>query len=529
MRALLLLILMGLCIAVPAAAQQQANRVAFVIGNSAYQHAEVLPNPTADAELMERTLRAAGFDRIIVARDLGVSDFRQRLQAFQDLADNAEVALIYYAGHGIQVADQNRLLPIDADVTDPRNLPDIAINLDRLLDTLNNAQLRIVILDACRNNPFRGRLRSGDGTRAVGERGLAAIPSSRSGVLVMYAAAQGATASDGDSGANSPFAKALSEVLPQPGLPIHQLPYLVRDRTLELTNNVQEPYVSASISGRLFHLVPPQQSANVASASADEFVAFDDASRLAASGDCTAIRAHRARYTTGMTASAADIVIASCRQTVVAAVQSTTALPADFLSSLVASTREPLTRMDFAEVAAQLGCEPEALQAVAQVESGAAGAYTADGRPIILFEPHIFSRRTQRRFDASNPNVSYATWDSSRYPRTQGGRWNQLAEAYALDPENALASASWGRFGMIGFAHTSAGFPTPSAFVSNIVQSERRQLEAFAAFVRANNLADELVRKDWEGFARGYNGSGQVERYGRLMREAYERLRAQAG
>jgi len=203
------------------------------------------------------------------------------------------------------------------------------------------------------------------------------------------------------------------------------------------------------------------------------------------------------------------------------------AQPADtYLNSLVAESRTALTRDDFTAVATELGCEIEAVQAVVQVESGSLGAFAADGRPIILFEPHIFSRRTNRRFDVSNPTVSYPSWDASKYPRTQDGRWAQLREAYALDPEQAVASASYGLFQIMGFNFAACGFSNAKDFVADMSKSQVRQLAAFAKFVRTNNLADELQRKDWEGFALRYNGSGQVERYSRLMREAYDALKA---
>ncbi len=199
-----------------------------------------------------------------------------------------------------------------------------------------------------------------------------------------------------------------------------------------------------------------------------------------------------------------------------------------YLESLRAGSTAPLTRADYETIATQLGCEVEAVQAVVEVESGRAGAFGADGRPIILFEPHIFSRRTNRRFDATHPTISYPSWDASKYPRAQADRWNQLAAAYALDPVNAVASASYGLFQIMGFNHAACGFPDPKSFVTDMCVSQARQLAAFAAFVRSNNLADELVRKDWEGFARGYNGSGQVERYGGMMRDAYNRLKGVA-
>ncbi|MBL8547926.1 MAG: DUF3380 domain-containing protein [Hyphomonadaceae bacterium] len=196
-----------------------------------------------------------------------------------------------------------------------------------------------------------------------------------------------------------------------------------------------------------------------------------------------------------------------------------------YLASLKAQNSVALTREDYEAAAVQLGCEIEAVQAVVEVESGRAGAFGADGRPIILFEPHIFSRRTNRMYDASHPTVSYPTWDASKYPRTQDERWNQLKIAYALDPQNAVASASYGLFQIMGFNHAACGFADPKSFVTDMAKNQSQQLKAFTAFVRANNLADELVRKDWEGFARGYNGSGQVERYSGLMRAAYNRLK----
>lgn len=195
-----------------------------------------------------------------------------------------------------------------------------------------------------------------------------------------------------------------------------------------------------------------------------------------------------------------------------------------YLEGLVAGSRAPLTAADFQAIAQELGCEAAAVQAVVEVESGALGAFGADGRPIILYEPHIFSRRTERRYDASHPTISYRTWDASKYPRTQDARWEQLRQAYALSPQDAVASASWGKFQIMGFNHAACGFPDPKSFVADMCRSEVQQLKAFANFVRANNLADELQRKDWAGFAAGYNGTGQVERYSRLMREAYERI-----
>lgn len=210
-----------------------------------------------------------------------------------------------------------------------------------------------------------------------------------------------------------------------------------------------------------------------------------------------------------------------------AAVSRDNASGTHFLDTLVAENRAGLTRSDYEAAAARLGCEAEAVQAVVEVESGASG-FASSGKPIILYEPHIFSRLTSRRFDTTNPTVSYPTWDRTLYPRDQAGRWGQLREAYGLDAEAAVASASWGRFQIMGMNYDKCGFTKATDFVADMAKTEVRQLSAFEGFVRSSGIADELQRLDWEGFARVYNGPGQVERYGRLMREAYQRLKGVA-
>jgi len=198
-----------------------------------------------------------------------------------------------------------------------------------------------------------------------------------------------------------------------------------------------------------------------------------------------------------------------------------------FLESLRRRDETRLTMAHFEEAAQILGCEVAAIRAVIKVETGGAKAYDEEtGRPIILFEPHIFSRITQRRFDASHPQISYSSWGARPYVRSQADRWAQLAEAYALDQEAAVASASYGLFQILGMNHRICGYETAKAFVADYSQSEVRQLAAFLAFVRGKGIADELQRLDWEGFARVYNGPGQVDKYGRLLREAYEELKA---
>lgn len=197
----------------------------------------------------------------------------------------------------------------------------------------------------------------------------------------------------------------------------------------------------------------------------------------------------------------------------------------DYLSSLRVQDASPLTRADFEAVAARLNCEWEAVAAVAEVESGPLGGFAQDGKLIILFERHLFSRKTNSQFDQSHPHISNRT--PGGYPRTQAERWAQLTQAYALAPEAALESASYGRFQVLGQNYGNLSLSKASDYVAKLAKSERDQLEAFEGFVRANGLVDELQRKDWAGFASRYNGPGYAaNQYDTKMAEAYARLKA---
>jgi hypothetical protein len=196
-----------------------------------------------------------------------------------------------------------------------------------------------------------------------------------------------------------------------------------------------------------------------------------------------------------------------------------------FLASLRKQVDTPLRRADFEEVAGRLGCEWEAAAAVAEVESGPLGGFGQDGRPVILFERHLFSRKTNSQYDGSHPSISNRT--PGGYPRTQAERWTQLEQAYALDPEAALQSASYGRFQVLGQNYPNLGMANAHEYVAKLARSEKDQLEAFEGFVRANGLADELQRKDWAGFASRYNGPGYAaNQYDTKMAQAYQRLKA---
>jgi len=178
----------------------------------------------------------------------------------------------------------------------------------------------------------------------------------------------------------------------------------------------------------------------------------------------------------------------------------------------------PLRDADFEDAAKKLGCTVAAVRAVAQVES-AGGGFLDDGRPKILFERHIFHQRTAGRFSAMHSNVSWP----QRGGYLGGAReYDRLKEAIALDRKAALESASWGKFQVMGFNCTLCGHPDVESFTAAMVLGEAAQLSAFVAFIRKSKLDDELVRRDWAGFARGYNGPSYAEkRYDRKLADAY--------
>lgn len=227
----------------------EAKRVALIVGNAQYENTSTLANPANDAEVVAASARKAGFDDVTVAQNLSIKEFQGALRDFRTKANGADVAMVYYAGHGIEGQGKNWLIPVDAELNADLDLPYEALNLDRVVEAVSGAQIRMVVLDACRNNPFAGTWKSE--TRSLA-RGLAGIDADD--ILVIYAAAPGQTAVDGD-GNNSPFASSFANRLPQAGLPVQLLGGMVRDDVLTATGGAQRPFVSASITGTPVYLV----------------------------------------------------------------------------------------------------------------------------------------------------------------------------------------------------------------------------------------------------------------------------------
>lgn len=221
------------------------RRVALVIGNSAYQAVSALPNPKNDATAVAEVFKGAGFAAVQVVTDGSRDGMIRALRAFQDEADKADWAVLYYAGHGLEIGGINYLVPIDAQLKTDRDVQDEAVSLNRVLDAITGAKkVKLVLLDACRDNPFAQQMQRTAASRGV-SRGLARIDPEGS-TMVVYAAKDGEVAEDGN-GEHSPFAAALIHRLQQPGVEINRLFGLITGDVMVATSNHQRPYVYGSI------------------------------------------------------------------------------------------------------------------------------------------------------------------------------------------------------------------------------------------------------------------------------------------
>jgi hypothetical protein len=241
--------------AVFATAAAADRRVALVIGNSAYKSAPSLSNTINDATAISNVLKSAGFDVVLSRNDLGVVDFKRAVREFLITAENADIAVVYYAGHGVEMGGTNYLIPTDARLTRDYDVEDEAVGLDRLIWALQPVKrLRLILLDACRDNPFGSRVRSA-GLRSAMRGGLGKLEDVSADTLVAYAAKAGSVSYDGD-GANSPYATALVRHLAEPGVDIRIALGRVRDDVIAMTGGRQEPFIYGSLGGSTIPLVP---------------------------------------------------------------------------------------------------------------------------------------------------------------------------------------------------------------------------------------------------------------------------------
>ena len=253
-------LLMGLA-AAPASAD--GKRVALVVGNSAYRNVPELPNPANDAGAVAAALNRLGFSVTLIA-NASFEEMRRGLIALGREAAGADMAVMYFAGHGMEMSGENWLIPIDAELKKDIDAENEAISLRSvMLQVSNTTSLGLVVLDACRNNPFAAKMHRALALRAATAGGLGRIEPVGN-VLVAYAARDGTTALDGD-GRNSPFTTALLHNIETPGIEVTFMFRNVRDDVMEATRNEQQPFVYGSLSRRAIYLAGDPPSADQAS------------------------------------------------------------------------------------------------------------------------------------------------------------------------------------------------------------------------------------------------------------------------
>src|SRR5215831_15874426 len=247
----------ALLLVLPAVAQTAApKRVALVIGNSAYQHAVALANPVNDATAMGAALKQVGF-AVLLGLDLDKRTFDGKIHEFAQVLNDADTALFFYAGHGLQVAGRNHLVPIDAQLNSERDLDFEAVSLDFVLKQMElerEGKTNIVFLDACRDNPLARNLARSMGTRsaAIGQ-GLAQVQTGV-GTFIAYSTQPGNVALDGE-GHNSPFTEALARGLRLPDRNLTAVMIEVRKEVLAATGGKQVPWDHSALTGDFyFHL-----------------------------------------------------------------------------------------------------------------------------------------------------------------------------------------------------------------------------------------------------------------------------------
>ncbi|MDX2238315.1 MAG: N-acetylmuramidase domain-containing protein [Hyphomonadaceae bacterium] len=499
------------------------RRVALVIGNAAYGDLGVLSNPVRDATTVAKALGDSGFATVTVATDLNIDAFQRTLREFRRVADGASIAVVYFAGHGMEVHGKNWLIPLGATITKAEDLPLETIPVELLLTAMDSARTKVLVLDACRNNPFERAIRlragapvrSGDQGAGLAPIGPAALPN---GMLVMYATEPGATASDGlPTDANSPFARALAAELPTRGMDMRLVAGGVSQRTMQLTGGVQRPFVTFLLGRDPVYLAAPAASPPMAAGGepGNALRMFNRAKAAGDAGDCQALIDLTGVIYDPVVRARAQAEAQNCR--------------AAYLRLIARTPRTAASAAEIDQLAVRFGVRPETLRTVMHAQGGAAAGYGPDGSILILFEPAVFSRLTAGRYDRTHPTISAAQWQPHQYPRTQSARWAQLTAAYALDPEAAVSATSWGAFQLLGMNYRGAGFGSATEFVAAITRTEAANVRAFMDYIQSIGALDELQRLDWDGFAYRYYGPTRAsqtriatkfaEHYARLMQQ----------
>jgi len=234
--------------AAPSPAAGGTRKVALIVGNGAYRNVQKLDNPPRDARLIADTLRGLGFQTVTLAPDLTRDQFFASLRSFGREAEKADWAVVYYAGHGMEIGGVNYLIPTDAKLAADHDAESQAVALEQVIAAVSGAhKLRLVMLDACRDNPFEKTMQRTMALKLV-NKGLSNIEP-EAGFMVVYAAKHGETALDGDA-QNSPFATALAHDIILPKVEVRRLFDIVRDDVWKATNRQQQPFTYGSLPGR---------------------------------------------------------------------------------------------------------------------------------------------------------------------------------------------------------------------------------------------------------------------------------------
>jgi len=438
------------------------KRVALVIGNSAYRNVAQLQNPVNDGAVIAATLKQAGFDVVDSRHDLPAADTRRALRDFADQARDADIAVVYYAGHGMEVDGSNYLIPVDAKLERDTDVYDEAFSLDRVLLAIEPAKrLRLVILDACRDNPFTKSMKRTLASRAIGQ-GLPKIAPTTPNMLIAYAAQAGSTAADGDS-RNSPFATALSRHLTTPGLDVRRAFGFVRDEVLKTTSNRQEPFVYGSLGGEDVPLVPARATPPAAASNSQpgpnpQAEARRDYELALQVGNKDALNAFIAQYQDGFYANLARIQLAK-----IAAEE----------TRLAATEKARLAEQERVRLAAEGAQKAQQLKAEADAKAAERARVAAEQAKQVAQDKAAEAERkrvaTETRANDKGPEIIVATDNPgpTSADTSQGDKAPQADKASQADKGSQAGKT-------VNVAALSAG--PPPAEVTKSVQAELRRV-----------------------------------------------------
>jgi uncharacterized caspase-like protein/formylglycine-generating enzyme required for sulfatase activity len=301
---------------VTASNAQTQKRVALVIGNAAYQGAPALRNPVNDAKAMSDTLNGLGFE-VIEVTDASQKEMNRAITAFGEKLSGETAALFFYAGHGLQVKGKNYIVPVDAEIKSESAIASETVSVDTVLEQLNASPISIVILDACRNNPFERSFRK------IGGGGLAQMDAPK-GSFIAYATAPGKTANDGD-GKNGLFTQELLKQISVPGLDLEKVFKRVRSNVASKSGDAQMPWDSSSMTGDFYFkagtgtqvasLEPvPAQPIQTPRVKGKDEIEQDSWDSVKDSGNVDAVKEYLKEYPKGRFAGQARILIATLKK-----------------------------------------------------------------------------------------------------------------------------------------------------------------------------------------------------------------------